>query len=52
MSSNKDFIVISDFHGIYEVFFKLKFNYIFEYDNIYILGDVTDRGKKMMVQED
>jgi len=44
MSSNKDFIVISDFHGIYEVFFKLKYNYISEYDNIYILGDATDRG--------
>jgi UDP-2,3-diacylglucosamine pyrophosphatase LpxH len=44
MPNNKDFVVISDFHSIYEVFFKLKYNYISEYDNIYILGDATDRG--------
>ena len=44
MTINEDFIVISDFHGIYEAFFKLKDNYILKYDNIYILGDATDRG--------
>lgn len=44
MTINEDFIVISDFHGIYEVFSKLKYNYISKYDNIYILGDATDRG--------
>ena len=46
MSSNKDFIVISDFHSMLEPFYKLKYYYTFEYNDIFILGDVTDRGEK------
>ncbi len=45
MSNNEDFIVISDFHSMWEPYYKLENYYIFDYNNIYILGDVTDRGE-------
>ena len=46
MSNNKDFVVISDFHSMKYPYLKMKYFYLFEYDDIYILGDVTDRGEK------
>jgi len=41
--AKKDFVVISDIHSVPEFFEKLKY-YVREYENIFILGDVTDRG--------
>lgn len=41
--ANKEFVVISDIHSVPEFFEKLKY-YVREYENIFILGDVTDRG--------
>ena len=46
MPNNKDFVVISDFHSMKYPYLKMKYFYLFEYDDIYILGDVTDRGEK------
>ena len=45
MPNNKDFVVISDFHSMKYPYLKMKYFYLFEYDDIYILGDVTDRGE-------
>ena len=41
--AKKEFVVISDIHSVPEFFEKLKY-YVREYENIFILGDVTDRG--------
>ena len=46
MPNNKDFVVISDFHSMKYPYLKMKYFYLFEYEDIYILGDVTDRGEK------
>ena len=39
------FVVVSDFHAVKWPLQKVKEHYIKEYDKVYILGDVTDRGE-------
>ena len=48
MNSNivpNSFIAISDFHSYRYPLEKVKDYYLNEYEKIFILGDVTDRGK-------
>ena len=39
------FVVVSDFHSYDWPLEKVKEYYLDEYETIYILGDVTDRGE-------
>ncbi len=47
MQNNGSFVVISDFHSTDWSLKKVKDYYMNEYDVVYVLGDVTDRGPYM-----
>ena len=47
MQNNGSFVVISDFHSTDWPLKKVKDYYMNEYDVVYVLGDVTDRGPYM-----
>ena len=48
--NDKSFVAISDFHGYDTPIKKIEEQYLKEYECIYILGDVTDRGPKSGIE--